>query len=207
METFDELKEIWNKNRNNDPCKSLTADYVDHLITDKIRKVKSTFREYFWVSFFYQNLVYACLVFLIVKFFSRTDILILSVAGILLYIPFTIVFMKKFKSAFLINKDGNEFSDDDIYLNMKNSYTRMSEFFRFKKRFDWVIVPLNCILIVVINFILFVPGGLMANLTAGIILFIVWHIIFIIAIRIENKKKFVEPLRQMEEILGEFDVI
>jgi hypothetical protein len=204
METSDNLKEIWNKNKNADSCKSLSSDYVDHLISQKIKKVKNTFREYFWVSFFYQNLVYACLVFLIAKFFSRTDIVLLSLAGILLYIPFTIVFMKKFKSAFLINKEGVEFSDDDICLNIKNNYTRMSEFFRFKKSFDWVIVPLNCVLIVVINFILFVPGGFMANITAAIILLIVWHIIFIIAIRIENKKKFIEPLRQMEEILREF---
>jgi hypothetical protein len=205
METFDELKEIWSKNRNADPCKSLTSDYVDHLISDRIRKVKSTFREYFWVSFFYQNLVYACLVFLIAKFYSTPGIVMLSVAGIMLYIPLTIVFMKKFKSAFLINKEGVEFSDDDIYLNMKNSHARMSEYFRFKKKFDWVIVPLNCVLIVVINFILFVPGGLKGNLAAGIILLIVWHIIFVIAIRIENKKKFVEPLRQMEEVLEEME--
>jgi hypothetical protein len=84
METFDDLKAIWNNNKNNDPCKSLSSDYVDHLISDKVKKVKSTFREYFWVSFFYQNLVYASLVFLIAKFFSKTDIVLLSVAGILL---------------------------------------------------------------------------------------------------------------------------
>jgi hypothetical protein len=113
--------------------------------------------------------------------------------------------MKKFKSAFLINKGGIPFSENDIYFNIKNSYARMSEFFRFKKRFDWVIVPLNCVLIVVINFILFVPGGFMANIIAGIILLIVWFAIFIIAIRIENKKKFSEPLRQMEMILGEMN--
>jgi hypothetical protein len=205
METFDEIQEIWSKNRNSDPSKSLTSEFVDQLISEKIKKVKSTFREYFWASFFYQNLVYACLAFLVVKFFSRTDIVLLSIAGILIYIPFTIVFMKKFKSAFLINKKGVEFSDDDIYMNIKNSHARLSEFFRFKKRFDWLIVPLNCVLIVVINFILFVPGGLMSNMVAAIILLLVWHIIFIIAIRIENKKKFVEPLREMEEVLKEFE--
>jgi hypothetical protein len=113
--------------------------------------------------------------------------------------------MKKFKTAFLINKEGIAFSNDDIYLNIKNNYTRISEFFRFKKRFDWVIVPLNCVLIVVINFILFVPGGFMDNLMAGIILLIVWHLIFIIAIRIENRKKFTEPLRQLELILEDFE--
>jgi hypothetical protein len=57
---------------------------------------------------------------------------------------------------------------------------------------------------VVINFILFVPGGIIANITAGIILLIVWLVTFIVAIRIENKKKFSEPLRQLESILEDF---
>jgi hypothetical protein len=80
----------------------------------------------------------------------------------------------------------------------------MSEFMRFKNRFDWVMVPLNCVLIVLINFILFVPGGVQAYPLAAIITLIVWHVIFIVAIRYENKRKFKEPLRQMETILEEF---
>jgi hypothetical protein len=205
MENFDEIKKLWSENKVTVTCNTpVSPEYVDQLISNRIKKVNRNFREYFWTSFIYQNMVYACLAFLIVRYFSRPDIAILSIAGILLYIPFTIVFMKKFKSAFLLNKEGVAFSDDDIYLNIKNRYTRLSEFFRFKKRFDWVIVPLNCVLIVVINFILFVPGGVMANITAGIILLIVWLVIFIIAIRIENKKKFLEPLRQLETILEDF---
>lgn len=205
METFDEIKKLWSENSLTDLSKaSVTSDDVDQLISNRIKKVKSNFREYFWASFFYQNLVYGCLVFLIVRYFGRPDIVIPSAAGILLYIPFTLMFMKKFKSAFQLNKEGVAFSDDDIYLNIKNSYNRMSEFMRLKKRFDWVMVPLNCVLIVLVNFILFVPGGIKANLLAAIILLIVWHVIFIIAIRFENKRKFKEPLRQMETILEEF---
>jgi hypothetical protein len=205
METFDDIKKLWSEDKLPETCKiPLSYDEVDSMIGGRLKKIKSNFREYFWASFFYQNLVYGCLAFLIVKYFSRIDIVILSVAGILLYIPFTIIFMKKFKTAFLVNKQGIAFSDDDIYLNIKNSYLRMFEFFRFKKRFDWVIVPLNCLLIVVINFILFVPGGIMTNVAAGVILLLVWLVIFIIAIRIENKKKFSEPLRQLETILEDF---
>jgi hypothetical protein len=67
-------------------------------------------------------------------------------------------------------------------------------------------IPLNSVLIVVINFILFVPGGIMNNLTVGVLLFFVWLIIFIIAIRSENKKRFSEPLQQLETVLEEFRV-
>jgi hypothetical protein len=205
MENFDEIKKLWSENKDAEKFNTpVSQDYADELISNRIKKVKSNFREYFWTSFIYQNLVYACLAFLIVRYISRPDIAILSASGILLYVPFTIVFMKKFKSAFLLNKEGVAFSNDNVYLNIKNSYTRISEFFRFKKRFDWVIVPLNCVLIVVINFILFVPGGIMANITAGILLLIIWLAIFIIAIRIENKKKFSEPLHQLESILDDF---
>ncbi len=205
MEEFDDFKKIWNEEKLSETCSpSVSSEYIDNIISNRIKKVKSGFREYFWASFVYQNLVYGCLFFLIARFFNRTDIVILSVAGILLYIPFTVIFMKKFKSAFLINKGGIPFSDDDIYLNIKNSYKRMSEFFIFKRKFDWVMIPLNCILIVVINFILFVPGGIIDNMIVGVILFIVWLIIFIIATRSENKKRFSEPLHQLESILEDF---
>jgi hypothetical protein len=205
MENFDEIKKLWTETKSADqPGSSVTSEYVDDIISKRIKKVKNNFREYFWVSFFYQNLVYGCLAFLIVRYFNRADIVILSAAGIILYIPFTIMFMKKFKAAFQKNKEGLEYSDNDISFNIKNSYSRMSEFFKLKKRFDWVIIPLNCVLIVVINFILFVPNGFIANIFAGIMLLIVWLVIFLIAIRIENKKKFVEPLHQMELILEDF---
>ncbi len=205
MESFDDIKKIWNEEKLSEPSStSVSSEYIDNIISKRLKKVKSSFREYFWVSFFYQNLVYGCLIFLIAKYFNRTDIVILSIAGILIYIPFTIVFMKKFKSAFQPDNEGIAFSDNDIYLNIQNSYTRILEFFRFKKRFDWLIVPLNSLLIVVINFILFVPGGIEANLIAGILLFIVWLLIFIIAMRHENKKRFSEPLHQLESILEDF---
>jgi len=207
MENFDEIKKLWSESKGASFSDgSVSSDYIDDVISKRIKKVRNNFREYFWASFFYQNLVYGCLAFLIVRFFNRTDIVILSAVGILLYIPFTVMFMKKFKSAFLRNKEGIEYSNDDIYLNIKNSFSHMSEFFRLKKRFDWVIVPLNCVLIVVINFILFVPNGFMANIAAGILLLLVWLVIFLVAIRIENKKKFVEPLQQMELILEDFKV-
>lgn len=203
MEEFDDIKKIWNENKPSGQC---SPEYIDNVVSMRIKKVKSSFREYFWLSFIYQNMVYASLVFLIAKFFSRTDIVILSIAGILVYLPFTIVFMRKFKTAFLNNSEGLAFSENDIYLNIKNSHSRISEFFRFKKRFDWVMIPLNCVLIVVINFILFVPGGIMDNLIVGALLFFVWLIIFIIAIRSENKKRFSEPLQQLGSVLEEFRV-
>lgn len=204
METLEEMKKLWNESKFADSCATLTPEYADQLVAGRIKKIKSGFREYFWASFVYQNLVYASLAFLIVRYFNNTNIVILSIAGIVLYLPFTIIFMKKFKSAFLQNSGGEAFSNDDIYLNIRNSYKRMSEFLKFKNRFDWVMIPLNCILIVVINFILFVPGGIKAYPLAAVVLLIVWLVIFIIAIHYENRKKFREPLRQMETILEDF---
>jgi len=205
MENFDDIRILWNANshfnRNN---ASMSSEQLDEVISRRLKKVKSSFREYFWTSFFYQNLVYAWLVFLIVKFIGRPDIVILSAAGILLYIPYTIIFFRKFKAAFLLNEKGMAYSNDDLYLNIKNNFERMSGFFRIKKLYDLVLIPLNCGLIVVINFILFVPGGFMANLGVAFILLIIWFVLFIIAIRIENRKKFIEPLSQLKTLLDEF---
>ena len=134
MENFEEIKKLWGETKCADKsAKSVTSEYIDYVISKRIKKVKNNFREYFWASFFYQNLVYGCLAFLIVRYFSRPDIVILSAAGILLYIPFTVMFMKKFKAAFLLNKEGLEYSNDDIWLNLKNSHARMSEFLKLSQ--------------------------------------------------------------------------
>jgi hypothetical protein len=205
MENFDDIKKLWNEKTAVKAYDSaINSERLDEIISHRLKKVQGSFREYFWASFFYQNLVYACLAFLVIKFFKRTDIVVISLAGIAVYIPFTIVFMKKFKSAFLTNKEGREYSNDDLFANIQNSYKKMSEFFSFKKKFDWIMIPVNCVMIVIINFILFVPGGFASNLIAAAVLFVVWVGIFLIAIRFENRKKFIEPIKQMESILEEF---
>ena len=54
--------------------------------------------RYCWASFTLQIIVYALLSHVIVKYWSDTEVLGLSILGILLFLPFTIMLMNKFKS-------------------------------------------------------------------------------------------------------------
>ena len=54
--------------------------------------------RYFWASFTLQIIVYALLSHVSVKYWSDTEVLGLSILGILLFLPFTIMLINKFKS-------------------------------------------------------------------------------------------------------------
>jgi hypothetical protein len=73
-------------------------------------------------------------------------------------------------------------------------YARLADFFRFKKRMDWIDVPVSCAIIVVVTFTLFVEGGVKGNPLGCLMVFAVWVGLSLSAIHAENKKRFISPL-------------
>ena len=84
---------------------------------------------------------------------------------------------------------------------MEGEYARLADFFRFKKRMDWIGVPVSCAIIVLVTFTLFVEGGVKANPVADLTIFALWVGMSLIAIRAENRKRFIAPLRHLEQVL------
>ena len=204
METFEEIKKVWCENKFSASVnESVSSAFVNQIIAKQMKKEKRVISNYFWASFFYQNLVYGFLTFLALRYMSRTDIVFLSILGIVIYIPFTILFMRKFSTLFHSHNKESDFSNENIAFNIENTHRRLLEFFRFKKVFDWIAVPVSCFVIVSFTFILYVPGGIEANPVPVILLFFVWLGLFVIAIRIENKRTFIGPLHELKSILDE----
>lgn len=124
-------------------------------------------------------------------------LMLLSLAGIILYIPFTIILMRKFKAMY--NPSVN--NAENIYENVRNQYSLLSKFFRLKKMYDWLAIPVSCFIITVIIFELYTSGGIKEHLIGSMVLFLICITIFTIATRFENKKRFKQPLNQLDIIL------
>jgi len=64
-------------------------------------------------------------------------------------------------------------------------------------------VPVSCTIIVVVTFTLFVKGGVEGNPLGSLVVFLLWMGMSLIAIRAENKKRFLSPLRHLELVLND----
>jgi hypothetical protein len=91
----------------------------------------------------------------------------------------------------------------DILHTVENEYARLADFYKFKKRVDWIGVPVSCAIIVVVTFTLFVKGGVEGNPSGSVVVFLLWLGMSLIAVLAENKKRFLSPLRHLELVLSD----
>lgn len=205
MKNLDDMKKEWLSSQD------VLADKegYDRMMLEKIFKsrvkkhTKSAF-QYFWAVFALQILVYALLTHVIIKHWSNTTTLLLSVAGILLFLPFTIVLMKKFKRmAVTIPGHSNDLGSS-LQQYAHERYSLLLSFYHFKKRYELILVPLSALIGILISFELYVPGGITNHPVTAIVAFCITIFSCVLAIRSENKKSFEEPLRQLKQLIADF---
>lgn len=196
METLDEAKNLW-QNTNQENQSVLVKTEVDNIIKTRIKKEKKSAADYFWLSFTYQILIYAFASHLIIKYWGDNRIVLLSAAGVLLYIPLTVILMQKFKA--LLKQPVQQITD--IRSNVKHQHALLGQFYSFKKRFDLLSLPLTSVILTGIIFMLYVPGGVEAHVTGAAITSFGMLLIYSIAAWFENKKHFIHPLNRLRFIL------
>lgn len=197
METLDEAKNLWQNTKQQTDQPALNKAEVENIIKLRIKKEKKSAAGYFWLSFTYQIMIYAFTCHLIIKYWGDSQVTILSAVGVLLYVPLTVMLMQKFKAMFNPSAQQN----NDIQSNVKNQFTLLSQFFSFKKRFDFVSLPLTSVILTGIIFMLYVPGGVEANITGAAITCVLTLLIYGVAAWFENKKHFIHPLNRLRFIL------
>ena len=167
----------------------MTQDQFNKIIKHKAREHTSEAFKYFWASLTLQIIVYAMLSHVIVKYWGDAVMLAASI-GILLYIPFTIVFMKKFKGMAVAQGPMNTY--------VSKQYELLESFYKFKKRYELVLIPLVTLIGTFITFELY-----FRNIEVAAVAFFITLITCIIAIREENKKSFDIPLSKLREVLDD----
>ena len=203
MQTFEDIKNLWDKNREGvSTPSSYDQKKLEHIVKSRTKKHMKITMRYFWGAFALQILVYALLTHVILKYGSDAQTLLTGLAGILLFVPFTVILMKKFKQMAVNRPQGN--TGIPLYDYIVRQQQLLQSFYAFKKRYELVLVPLSSAIGVFLTFKLFVPGGVMQHPMGAIITLGITLISMVLAIRSENKKSFAQPLQDLDQLLQEF---
>lgn len=206
MGTTNDIKQFWSENNGGNDSHSALSDVdLKLIIKTKMKKEKKVIAEYFWAAFTYQVFIYSYMCHLLIKYWGNTEIALLALGLILIYLPYTFMLYKKIKTIFLPATNAMNSPIQDVQSNVKGQYQLLSVYFRFKKWFDRIVNPLACFILTAIVFQLYVSGGMEENITAAVITFLMALSLFIIATYYENKKRFIIPLRHFKVILEDIE--
>lgn len=204
MALSDELENVWKKGkaREGEPA-PLTGKDLQAIIASRVRKEFKTVSEFVWAAIVYQIILYSFLAHTFIRHWGDMQTMLLCLAGGACYIPLTVALIRRTKTLFRHPLEAPGSPVPDVFRKVEGEYARLADFFQFKKRMDWIGVPVSCAIIVLVTFTLFVKGGVEGNAAGSLVVFAVWVGLSLIAIRAENKKRFISPLRHLELLLDD----
>lgn len=205
MTTLDELKKKWESMPGIPPnLKTYDRQTLETIFKSRLKKYKNAAMSYFWSAFVMQIIVYALLCHIIIRYWSDGEAFWLSIAGIFLFLPFTVILMRKFKAMAVTHLQEGDDPEKTLYHYVLRHHTLLLSFYRFKKVYEWILIPLASIIGIVLTFKLYVPGSIAAHPVGAAIILVITLLSCALAIRSENKKKFELPLHRLKQILDEF---
>jgi hypothetical protein len=199
-----EIENVWKegKAREAEPA-PLTGKGLQAIIASRVRKELKTVSEFVWAAIVYQIILYSFLAHTFIRHWGDMQIMLLCLGGGSCYIPLTVALMRRIRTLYRRPSEAPGAPVPDVFHKVEGEYARIADFFGFKKRMDWIGVPVSCAIIVLVTFTLFVKGGVEGNPLGSLAVFAFWVGISLIAIHAENKKRFVSPLRHLELILDD----
>jgi hypothetical protein len=196
-----EIENVWKEGRAGEPEPvAVTSRDLQSMVSSRVRKERKTVSQFVWAVIVYHIILYSFLARTIVRHWGDMQIMLLCLAGGALYILLTAAFIRRVRTLFGPLKVPGA-GIPDVFQKVAGEYARLADFFRFKKRMDWIGVPVSCAIIVLVTFTLFVEGGVAGNPRASLGVFAVWIGMSLVAIHAENKKRFISPLRNLEQVL------
>jgi hypothetical protein len=204
MKTLEEIREQCIKNLNTSSIsQSYSAESLEKVFRKRVMKHTNKAMKYFWASFTLQILVYGLLSHVIIRSWMEVPAMVLGLGGILLFIPFTVMLMKKFKA--LAKASMTRAGASTLHGYVLQQHTLLQSFYTFKKRYELILIPLASAIGTILTFQLFVPGGTLGNINGVFITFGLTVFSCFMAIIAENKKSFDQPLEELRKILNEFE--
>ena len=179
----------------------LTGKDLQAIISSRVRKELKTVSQFVWAAIAYQIILYSFLTHTLVRHWGDIQTMLLCLAGAALYIPLTVALLRRVKILYRRPSEALGSAVPDVFHKVEGEYARLADFFQFKKRMDWIGVPVSCAIIVLVTFTLFVEGGVKANPVADLTIFALWIGMSLIAIHAENRRRFIAPLRHLEQVL------
>jgi hypothetical protein len=204
MATNNEIENVWKegKAREADPA-SVTLKDLQAIISSRVKKELKTVSQFVWAAILYQIILYSFLTHTLIRRWGDMQIMLLCLAGGAIYIPLTVALIRRVKSLYCRPSEAPGSPVPDVFHKVEGEYARLADFFQFKKRMDWIGVPVSCAIIVLVTFTLFVEKGVEGNPLASLTFFALWVGMSLIAIHFENRKRFISPLRHLEQVLND----
>ena len=202
MELSNEIENVWKEGKAREQgLAPLTGKDLQAIISSRVRKELKTVSQFVWAAIAYQIILYSFLTHTLVRHWGDIQTMLLCLAGAALYIPLTVALLRRVKMLYRRPSEALGSAVPDVFHKVEGEYARLADFFQFKKRMDWIGVPVSCAIIVLVTFTLFVEGGVKANPVADLTIFALWVGMSLIAIHAENRKRFIAPLRHLEQVL------
>jgi hypothetical protein len=198
------IENVWKEGKARETAPALmTGNDLQAIISSRVRKELKTVSQFVWAAIVYQIILYSFLTHTLVRHWGDLRIMLLCFAAGAFYIPLTIALVRRVRTLYGRSTAKPGSPVPDVFLKVESEYTRLADFFQFKKRMDWIGVPVSCAIIVLVTFTLFVRGGLEGNPVAGLAFFALWVGMSLIAIHAENRKRFISPLRHLKQVLDD----
>lgn len=172
---------------------------LKEIVRSRVNKHTRESFKYFWASFALQMLVYALLSHVIVKYWSDPFVVVPGIGGIALFIPFTVVLLKKFRNMAVTPAAGGSMT-----LYVSRYHDLLQSFYRFKRSYEMVLIPLATLVGTFVTFEIYVPGGIWEYPKAAALIFLGTIASCAVAIQQENRKSFEEPIGRLRRLLEDF---
>jgi hypothetical protein len=206
MSTLEEYKKMWEQKENAGANPAIyTQAALGKIIRNRVQQHTKSALNYFWASFTLQVIVYALLGHVIVKYGQSSTILCSAMAGVLLYIPLTVVLLRKFKKLVTEKPVQEPNIGSSLYNYVFGQQALLRSFYHFKKWYEFFLIPSSCAIGVFLVFALYVPGSVHEHWWGAVITFLLSLASCMAAIYAENKKSFILPIKHLQTILDEFE--
>ena len=111
--------------------------------------------------------------------------MVLCLAAAAFYIPLTVALIRRVGTLCRRPSEAPGSLVPDVFHKVEGGCARLADCFQFKKRMDWIGVPVSCAIIVLVTFTLFVKGGVEGNVRASLAVLALWVGMSLIAIQAE----------------------
>jgi len=204
MDILDDLKGDWKQGRDlGAPSVPLKSGEFNQLINGRIKKEQRLVWRYAVKTYLWSVMVFSYLSYLIITFWGDEPLLAVCAVAMAIYVIFTAVFMKRFKRFFAMDCGAQQALDlrDAIRIKLKE----LRGFYQFKRIYDWIMVPLSCLVISLsVNKFVF-DAAVMEHLWFNMSTFILYSAAFIYVTLRDNVTYFKLPMNKLKAVIVDME--
>src|ERR1051325_5897638 len=172
MAPGNEIENVWKEGKAREAAPApLTGKDLQAIISSSVRKELKSVSEFVWAAIVYQIILYSFVTHTLIRHWGDMQIMLLCLTGGAFYIPLTVALIRRIRKLYCRPSEVPGSPVPDVFRKVEGEYARLADFFHFKKRMDWIGVPVSCAIIVVVTFTLFVEGGVTGNPLGSLMVF------------------------------------